>query len=225
MLDERAQVSPAHEHHERRWELLGNRNFMLLWCAYGVSAMGDHLSELAILKTQDALNAHVDVTPLIARMSFVFFLPFFLFGPLAGMLADRFPRRLLMITADLARCVIMFFFAALIARTRGWTTWGPFLPLLLAGVFAAVFSPARSALLPVLIRPQQLVRANGMIAGLGIIATMCAYKLSGYLVEHYPAEVSFRLDAGTFLASAALLSLMRLRHLQPHRARTSCPPH
>ena len=203
---------------ERRWELLGNRNFMLLWCAYGISAIGDHLSELAILKTQDALNSQVDITPLNARMSFVFFLPFFLFGPFSGMLADRFPRRALMITADLARCGIMFFFAVLIGWTQGWTSWGPFLPLLPAGIFAALFSPARSAMLPTLIHPQQLVRANGMIAGLGIIATMFANVISGFLVYHYPVNVAFRLDAASFLASAVFLCFMRLRHLQPHAA-------
>ncbi|MDO8631724.1 MAG: hypothetical protein Q7R41_14650, partial [Phycisphaerales bacterium] len=64
--------------------LLRNPNFILLWCAYGISAMGDHLSELAILKTQDALNTTVDVTPLAARMTFMFFVPFFLLAPIAG---------------------------------------------------------------------------------------------------------------------------------------------
>jgi len=64
--------------------LLRNRNFILLWCAYAVSAMGDHLSEMAILKTQNALDAQVDMTALNARMTFTFFLPFFLFSAAAG---------------------------------------------------------------------------------------------------------------------------------------------
>ncbi|MGB2985007.1 MAG: MFS transporter [Phycisphaerae bacterium] len=198
----------------RQWELLGNRNFILLWCAYGVSAMGDHLSEMAILKTQDALNAQVDITPLNARMLFMFFVPFFLLAPVAGLLADRLPRRGLMITADVVRCGIMLLFSTLIAWTEGWGSWGPFLPLLLVGMFAAMFSPARSALLPTLIRPSQLVRANGMIAGLGIIATMGAALAGGYIANHYAAVVAFRLDAATFLVSAAVLSFMRLRHLR-----------
>ena len=189
--------------------LLRNRNFALLWCAYGVSAMGDHISEMAILKTQDALNAGVDITPLNARMTFTFFVPFFLLAPVAGMLADRFPRRLLMILADAARCLIMFGFAGLIAWTQDWGAWGPFMPLLAVGAFAALFSPARSALLPTLIRPEQLVRANGMISGLGFIATMAAAKISGWLADHYVPVVSFRVDAVTFLGSAILLVFLR----------------
>lgn len=192
------------------WSLIGNRNFLLLWCAYGVSAIGDHLSEMAILKTQGALCPDVDVTPLNARMAFVFFVPFFLLGPITGVLADRFPRRGLMILADLVRMLIMFGFAWLVARTQGWGTWGPFLPLLLVGVFAAIFSPARSALLPSLIRRNQLVRANGMIAGLGVIATMAAGLGGGYLAAHYHPTVAFRWDAATFLASAVFLAFLKV---------------
>ncbi len=195
--------------------LLRNRNFVLLWSAYAISALGDHLSEMAILKTQNALSAEVDVTALNARMAFMFFLPFFVFAPPFGWLADRLSRRLLMISADLIRCAIMFFFASLIGWTQSWGTWGPFLPLLLVGGFAALFSPARSALLPTIIRPEQLVRANGMIAGLGIIATMAANLAGGYLARYYTATTAFRIDAATFLVSAVLVAF-----LIPPRPRT-----
>ena len=192
----------------RRFELLGNRNFVLLWCAYGISAMGDHISEMAILKTQNVLDKAKDVTPLNARMTFMFFVPFFLLGPIAGVLADRLPRRLVMISADVIRCGLMLGFGGLIAWTQGWGSWGPFAPLLLVGVFAALFSPARSALVPTLIQPNQLVRANGLIAGLGIIATMTANLIGGYLAAHHHPEIAFRVDAGTFLASAVLLAFI-----------------
>lgn len=193
----------------RRFELVGNRNFMLLWLAYGVSAIGDHISELAILKTQNAVNPDVDVTPLDARMTFLFFLPFFLIGPVAGCLADRLPRRGLMITADIVRAVVLISFAILLEWTSPWGSWGPFLPLVLVGLFAALFSPARAALLPTLVRRDQLVRANGMIGGLGIIATMVALLIGGYLADHYHPEIAFRVDSATFLLSAVLLWMLR----------------
>ncbi len=207
--------STANQPRSRGWELLGNRSFMLLWCAYGVSALGDHLSEMGILKTQNAANANVDVTPLDARMTFLFFVPFFLFAPITGWLADRLPRRGLMITADMVRCVVMLSFAALMAWTSPWGSWGPFLPLLLVGAFAGLFSPARSALLPTLIRPDQLVRANGMISGLGVIATMMALLIGGYLIDTYKKpEYVFRLDAATFVVSAVLLWMLQARGRQ-----------
>jgi 1-acyl-sn-glycerol-3-phosphate acyltransferase len=189
--------------------LLANRNFVLLWFAYGISALGDHVSELALLKTQNALSREVDTTPLAARMTFLFFVPFFLLGPFTGYLADRLPRRGLMVAADLIRCVIMLLFVYLMVFTSSWGALGPFLPLVLVGVFAAVFAPAREAMLPSLIARDQLVRANGLMAGLGIIAAMIAAVISGYLADHYSPKVSFRFDAATFFASAMLLTFLR----------------
>ena len=188
--------------------LLRNRNFILLWGAYAVSAFGDHLSEMAILKTLNITEGDIDITPLVARMDFTMFLPFFLMAPVAGVLADRFSRRMLMVGADVVRMVIFLFFASLIMLTKDLGRYGAFLPLLPIGMMAAVFSPARAALLPTLIRPSQLVRANGMISGLGIIATFAAVLIGGRLAEHYEPIFAFRLDALTFLVSAILLLLM-----------------
>lgn len=200
-------------------KLYRNANFVLLWCAYGVSAMGDHLSEMAILKTQNALSADVDLTPLTARMSFMFFAPFLLLAPMTGWLADVFPRRVLMVLADVGRAIIVFSLGGLIAWSESWGQWGAFAPLLLVGALAAVFSPARSALLPTVVRPNQLVRANGMISGLGIIATMAAALLGGYLADYYDPSVAFRADAATFVAS--ILFLLCLRPPKPRATAAS----
>src|SRR5688572_16069433 len=118
--------------------LFRNRQFMLLWFAYGISAMGDHISEMALLKATNALHAP-NLTQLQAMISFMFMLPFFVLGPLNGILADRLPRRGIMIFADLVRAVLMWNFAFLIAQTAGFGAAGRFLPLLIIGLFAALF--------------------------------------------------------------------------------------
>lgn len=200
-----------------------NRNFIFLWCAYGISAMGDHLSEMAILKAHRIHEAGVDATSVSARMTFMMFLPFLLVGPWAGLLADRTSRKWLMITADLVRVGIMLSFGWLLASTAGWGAIGQYTPLLLIGVFAALFSPARSALLPQLVPPEQLTRANGMISGLGIIATMAAMRTGGWVAQYYEPQVAYRIDAMTFLASAALVLLISAPPVahEPHRPRTA----
>lgn len=201
--------------------LLRNHRFVFLWCAYAISALGDHLSEMAILKTQNALDPGVDITPLTARMSFVFFLPFVLLASFSGMLADRVSRTKLMICADIARSLLLLSFPVMIAWTQDWKAWGAFVPLFFVGIFAALFSPARSALLPTLIRPDQLVRANAMLSGLGIIATMGAAYLGGILADRYDPSVAFNLNSVTFVLSALfvfMISTSRLPTTQRVRA-------
>ncbi|MBP7936728.1 MAG: MFS transporter [Phycisphaerae bacterium] len=215
--------------HETEAGLFRNRGFMLLWAAYGISAMGDHISEMALLKKLGALEA-TNLTQLEALITFMFMLPFFVLGPFTGLLADRLPRRGIMIFADLVRAALMFNFAYLVTafgrlgEAHGFTEVGAFVPLLIVGIFAALFSPSRSALLPTLIRQDQLVRANAMTSGLGVISTMIAVLIGGYLADHYRAEVSFHVDAGTFLASALLLALIRPPAREIHRHHAGAGP-
>src|SRR5215813_5624804 len=91
---------------EGRWPLLANRNFVLLWAAYGISALGDHLSETGLLAMQHALDPGVqDLVRRQALMLFWFMFPFFVLGPICGWIADRLPRKRIMIAADLVRAV------------------------------------------------------------------------------------------------------------------------
>lgn len=183
--------------------ILSNRNFMLLWLAYGISALGDHFSEMAILAHLDALNLDVDITPLQARMTFLFMLPFLIFGPVSGALADRLPRRWVMISADLARVGIMVAFFWLMERcTPHFGEWGVFIPLGMVGCFAALFSPSRAAMVPTLVRSDELVSANALIGGLGMIATMFAALIGGEFAARGWIRPAFYVDAGTFAMSA-----------------------
>ena len=207
--------------------IVHNRNFILLWCAYTTSALGDHLSETALLSIQNALDRN-DSVRISAIMMFALMVPFFMFGPVMGWLADRLPRKWIMICADLVRFVLMLSMAALLAGLCGlfggtsWqlqaarpghpailNPWVYALPLLVTGFFAAMFSPARAAMLPTLIRSDQLVRGNGLMNAMGPIATIASFLLGSMLVKHWGPKVNFQIDAITFLASAVLIFSIR----------------
>ena len=125
------------------WLVL-NRNFALLWAAYGISAFGDHLSEMALLREADAFKRD-DLTRVQALFTCFYFLPFALLGPLAGWWADRFNRKWTMIGADIVRAALMASLPFIVPLLHGnWGDYGIAAPLLLAGLFAAFFSPSRA---------------------------------------------------------------------------------
>lgn len=204
--------------------LIRNRNFVLIWLAYGVSALGDHLSEMALLKERGGFD-RPDITRVQALMTFGFFLPFVLFGPLAGWWADRFSRKWTMIGADLVRAGVMISLVVTVPLLvdRGLGDFSIVVPLFLTGAFAAFFSPCRQAMIPTLIREDQLVRANAMISALGTIGAILSGWLGGKLVDlsqagHFGLVWNYRLDALTFVVSAALLVglSLRLSRAVPH---------
>ena len=203
--------------------LVRNRNFVLLWAGYGVAAVGDHLSEIALLKERGGME-RPDATRVQALISFGFFLPFVLLGPFTGWWADRFNRKNTMILADLLRAAIVWNLAIitpwLAARLEpaGLGDFSIVLPLFVIGALAAFFSPARQSLLPTLIRDDQLVRANALISALGTIGTILSAVLGGYLVQHAGPSWNFHINGLTFVLSAIFVGLLNMRQARsaPH---------
>jgi 1-acyl-sn-glycerol-3-phosphate acyltransferase len=198
-----------------------NRNFLLLWAGYVVSALGDRIHFVAMLTLLVSLKKMKEAgTPETAQLTMMMLMPYVLLGPITGVLADRLPRRVVMITSDLVRLVIAVvartvFLAVPVAlqATLGWPhgmTYAVGLLLLselAVGVFTAFFSPARAALMPNLVHPDQLLRANSMTTGAGTIASLLGYIIGGYLVRWLP--VALYVDAGMYVVSAILLMSMR----------------
>ncbi len=204
-----------------------NTNFLFLWAAYGISAFGDHLSEFGLMRLMQVESGQ-EQTRVTAAMTFVFFLPYFALGPLAGLASDRLPRKIIMIVADVVRAAIVVaiplvpVLAGLAADEAVPMYWG-LLPLLMVGTFAAFFSPARLSILPTLVPDSQLVRANSVINGMGTICAMISFMVGGWLAANY-LTWTFRIDALTFLVSAACVLMIRVPPGRPKLADAMAVP-
>src|SRR5207237_909700 len=84
--------------------LRGNRGFRLLWLGQVVSQMGDWFDTIAVYTIALRLTGS---TRSVALIMVARFLPSVLIGPLSGVVADRFSRRSIMITADLLRALVV----------------------------------------------------------------------------------------------------------------------
>ena len=117
-----------------------------------------------------------------------------------------------MIIADLLRAVLVWNLALLVPRLAAWLEphglgdYSIVIPLALVGALAAFFSPARQAMLPTLIRDDQLVRANAMINALGTIGTILSAVVGGQLVTHLGPAWNFHINAATFALSALFVA-------------------
>jgi MFS family permease len=137
-----------------------------------------------------------------------------LVAPWLALLADRYPRRRVMIGADSIRAL-----ALAVAAVVAWAGWTPLLVYVLSGVVAAAasaFHPAEAALRPSLARsPEELTAANvvsSTIAGLG---TLGGPAIGGVLLALGGAGTVFAVSAGMMLWSAALVLAIRTRQARP----------
>ncbi len=134
-------------------------------------------------------------------------LPYVLFGAFAGVLVDRFDKRRLMIAVDVLRAALVL--AVPLVATRSLpAVFALSFAIATAGVF---FEPAKLAMLPEIVTPGKLLRANSLLATSENLTEILGWAFAGALLASVSTSVAFRLDAVTFAVSALALLLMRYR--------------
>lgn len=177
--------------------LLGNVRFLRLWIGQGTSFVGDAVSMVAlvVLVVQVTGSASAVGGALVARL-----LPT-LASPLAGVLADRVDRRVVLVATDLARALLIL--GMIFARDLVTIYALAFL----MGLARTLFNPTIRAAFPSVVGGGDLTRANALISGTFSVAETAGPALGGLLVATVGVNAAFILDAATYLISAVLLSL------------------
>ncbi len=140
----------------------------------------------------------------VALIGVLRMLPAAILAPFLATLADRFPRRLVMVGSDLVRATLMSAAAASIAL--GGPAWIVYALVTVSTVAGTPFSPARAALLPLLSRtPAELTSANVASSTLESVGSFLGPAIGGFLLAATNAETVFALNAASFLWSAALV--------------------
>jgi MFS family permease len=179
--------------------LRGNPAFTRLFAAQLVSFAGDWFATVALL----GLALELTGSPAVASLLLVVQTGMFaLASPIAGVLADRYDRRRLMVLADIARVPVALAF--LLARDPD-TLWIAFVAAALLSLGAAVFEPSSSASLPNLVEEGELAEANILIGSAWGTMLAVGAALGGLVAATLGRDVAFAINAGSFAASAFLI--------------------
>lgn len=192
----------------RREGLWRHRDFLLLWGAQGVSAVGSRVTRTA-LPMAAILVAGAGALDL-GLLAVTLTLPRALFAWIGGGFVDRHRRRPVLIGADVVRAIALATIPA-----AAW--WGALsLPLLYAvaaitGVATVLFELADHVLITDLVGRDHLLEANGKREAVDAVAEITGPALGGALVAWLTAPIAIAADAATFVASAGLIARIRKR--------------
>lgn len=187
-----------------------NRDVRMLWFGQVVSYIGDWFNTVAVL------GLLIDLTQSPAAGSLVTvaqILPSAIAGLfISGAVADRFDRKKIMITADIARGLIALTYLFVRSPEMAWMAYAATVGLSLGASF---FNPASSAALPNLTTREELPLANTL--GQSTFASMLFVgALIGGLVTHlFGREVAFVMNSASFFVSALFISRARGRFNAP----------
>ena len=188
-------------------QLLANRPLAALVVAGAISGIGDWiyltaLPVLVYLRTDDARLVGLAV---IGRL-----IPFFALSVPAGIAADRFPRRTILIASESIRGLAMLLIALLCATGADVV---PMIVLTIVAAAAGTFSyPAQASLTPELATDDaELGRANAVFATLDSMGCVIGPGLAGLLIVTGGLPVAFALNGLSFAAVSVALIVWRPR--------------
>ncbi|MGW5667000.1 MFS transporter [Micromonospora sp. NPDC003776] len=174
----------------------------LVTASRGVSTCGDFLAATALtLALQSAGAGGLAVSGLMLAAT----LPLVALAPLTGRLADRVDSRLLLVLAGLGQAAVCLALAY---------AGHPALVIALVALLAAglaVTQPVLSALVPAMVRREDLPRAAALNQTAGTLGALAGPALAGVLVGGFGARLPLLLDAASYLALVAAGLLIRTR--------------
>lgn len=191
--------------HEYISLLRHNKDYRYLWLGNVVSQLGDWFNLIAAAELITELN---NTGVAISYLFLARFLPLFLFSPFAGVLADRYNRRTLMVISDAARAVVVLGF--LIVGVTG-QVWLFYLLTITQFALSALFTPARTAVVAMVVDRKELVTANALDSFTWSTMLALGALLGGVVAAVFGTETAFVLDALTFVLSAWFISRVVLK--------------
>ncbi|MCB0044151.1 MAG: MFS transporter [Caldilineaceae bacterium] len=186
-----------------------NANYRNLWLAKLISYLGDWFNLLASARLISELTGSGTA---ISGLFLVRFLPLFFMSPIAGVAADRFSRRQIMIASDVLRTITVLGFLLIRSPNQLWLLY-----VLTALQFSlsAFFVPAERALLPSVVEDEDLVAANALDGFTWSTMLAVGSLLGGLATAAFGKDIAFILDALTFLFSAGFVSRIIVPSLTP----------
>lgn len=183
------------------FELLRKRPaYRAIWLGSVVSLAGDWFTLIALYSL---LEAYTGSSESIGLMLLTRFIPPAFLSPMAGVVADRFSRKHVMVACDLLRAIVVLGF--LLVRTAD-DVWLVYVLTFLQMSLAAFFDPAEQASIGGTVEPHEVVTANTLqgatwsaMLGIGAVA-------GGLMTAKVGRDASFVVDAASYLLSAFFIS-------------------
>jgi len=199
-----------------RLAVLRERNYRLLFAGQVTSVLGDEMTPVALSFAVLDRGGNARQVGLVLGSGAFTLVLFLLAG---GVIADRLPRRAVMVGADAVRGAVQAASAVLLL-TGAWRLWELAVLQAAWGVGAAFFTPALTGLVPEVVTAERLPEANALQGLTWSIGAVAGPALAGVLLATTGAGAALLVDAATFAVSAVTLSRLRLTPSVGSKGRT-----
>jgi MFS transporter, DHA3 family, macrolide efflux protein len=172
--------------------LLKRKDFSILFIGQFISKMGSAINaiglSLCVLKFDNPILG-------MGTLSLLLAIPWIIFGPIAGVFADRYSKKQIIIACDIIRGLL----SLTLVFTQDIVLF--YSIVFLMTIFDVIFSPAISSFLPFVVDKDDLESANSIYSGSGELAYLIGPAIGGILVASFGVRVVFVLNSISYILS------------------------
>ena len=149
---------------------------------------------------------------IMSKTGTIFVIPFLLFTAPAGVLADRFSKRTIIVIAKIVELAVMviglaaFYFQSI---------WGIYTALFLMCTQSAFFGPCKYGIIPELVKTEQLSRANSFLEGLTYLSVVLGSALTPWLADRFGPNYAMASLICVVLAGIGIVTSLKIEHTAP----------
>lgn len=197
-------------------------NYWKLWSSSVISNLGDGVTAIALPWLSSAVTRNA---VLIALVGVAGRIPWLVFSLPAGVITDRLDRRKIMVASQVSRALLMFAAAATVlyyqsslpdptdveagAVSENYVLYGMIVVVsLLFGIAEVLYDNSAQTILPAIVEPDGLERANGNLWGAEMVMNSFIGPPLGSVLIGVAFALPFAFDAVTFLVAAVLIFLI-----------------
>ncbi|WMT39333.1 MFS transporter [Paenibacillus sp. D2_2] len=179
--------------------------FLILWSGQFISAIGNGLTSFGLGIYVFQMTGKASAMGLVTLLAFM---PSLLLSAFAGVLADRYDRRLLMILGDSLSAIGLVFI--LICMLRGEAQlWQICVGVTISSVFSSLLDPAYKATVTDLLTKEQYTKASGLVQIAGTSKFLISPIIAGYLLVISDIKLLLIIDICTFFVTVTTTLVVR----------------
>ena len=188
------------------------RKFLLLWGGEFISSIGGGLTSFGLSVYVYQKTGSAASTSLVALLAF---LPVLILSPIAGVLADRFDRCLLMMIGDgLSGLGLVYI---LICMLRGEAElYQICIGVLISAVFSSLLDPAYRSTVTDMLSKEEYSKASGLMSLAGSARYLISPILAGIILGVGDVKILLIIDICTFILTVICTAVVRKSRLSRH---------
>lgn len=187
-----------------------NKNFIIVVIGQIISLFGNAIQRFCMSLYILDLTGSAAVFSGILAISTI---PYILFAPIAGLLADTVNRKKIMVYLDFISAALMAVYSIIIFSGRDNTIIVASGMFILSAIYT-LYSPSVTACIPQIVEKEKLASANGIIQQVGYLVNLVGPIIAGLLYGFIGIKMVIVLNATSFLISAILMLFLDIPDLE-----------